>query len=191
MPDQIYSEESPLRTDYVQEHTSSDDEDSFDTQRHGSSSSSIDDSVRAQLEEQIDTLSESVSSSCISATNKDEQNKEINKDGSNKDNKTLSSHLRNEMATLQHLDPRHLHIRDQADMLSRIPGLNLFIRPYEELTTTNIEAMLGAMESRILDRMDLIVEKVDMMERRLTTIEKHLNTNAGGAELQCREASIV
>jgi hypothetical protein len=92
--------------------------------------------------------------------------------------KSLSSHLRSEMATLQHLDPRHLHIRDQADIISRIPGVNLFIRPFEELTTSNMESMMTGMESRILDRMDEIVEKLDALELRLNTIEKQLNRDA-------------
>jgi hypothetical protein len=88
---------------------------------------------------------------------------------------SLRSHLRNEMENIQHLDPRHLHIRDQSDIISRIPGVGLFIRPYEELTTSTMKKMMGDLERKILDRMDGIMERLDGLERRLDGIEKCLN----------------
>lgn len=125
-----------------------------------------------------DSLSFS-SSNTARSSSRDEgnQNKKETRLGNynSSEKKTLSSHLRSEMATLHHLDPRHLHIRDQADIISRIPGVSLFIRPYEELTTTNIESMLGSMEARILDRMNVILDRLDGLEMRLNAIEKQLS----------------
>jgi len=73
-------------------------------------------------------------------------------------------------------DPREqlkqLHIRNQSEIISKIPGINLFIRPFEELTTSKNEKMLGDMESRVMNRLDDIVHRLDGIDVRLDSIEQ-------------------
>ena len=56
-------------------------------------------------------------------------------------------------------------------IISKIPG-NLFIRPFEELTTSKNEKMLGDMESRVMNRLDDIVHRLDGIDVRLDAIEQ-------------------
>ena len=41
---------------------------------------------------------------------------------------------------------KHLHVRHHSEIISKIPGINLFLRPFEELTTSKNEKMLADME---------------------------------------------
>ena len=73
-------------------------------------------------------------------------------------------------------DPREqlkqLHIRNQSEIISKIPGINLFIRPFEELTTSKNEKMLGDFECRVMNRLDDIVHRLDDIDIRLDAIEQ-------------------
>jgi len=89
----------------------------------------------------------------------------------------LGRHLQ-QMRQNGDMDPREnlgrLHIRKQAEILSKVPGVNLFIRNFEELTTTKSAKMLAGMEGRIMSRLDEIMERMDGIDRRLDAIEESL-----------------
>ena len=74
-----------------------------------------------------------------------------------------------------------LHVRRQSEIISKIPGVNLFVRPFEELTTSKNEGMLADMEGRIVGRLDGIMDRFDVIEGRLDAIEKRME-EAGKAK---------
>ena len=65
-------------------------------------------------------------------------------------------------------------MRNQSEIISKIPGINLFIRPFEELTTSKNEKMLGDLECRVMNRLDDIVNRLDGIDVRLDAIEQYL-----------------
>mmetsp|Transcript_40593 Transcript_40593/g.85217 ORF Transcript_40593/g.85217 Transcript_40593/m.85217 type:complete len:533 (+) Transcript_40593:162-1760(+) len=92
------------------------------------------------------------------------------------------------MAVMQEegaLDPHKLNVRKQSEILSKIPPFSLFIRNFEELTTSKNAKMLSGMEGRILDgiaesekrimdRLDEIAENERSIMNRLGAIEQRL-----------------
>ena len=70
---------------------------------------------------------------------------------------------------------KHLHVRHHSEIISKIPGINLFIRPFEELTTSKNEKMLSDMESRIMDRLEGITDMERRIMNRLDGIDKRLD----------------
>ena len=70
--------------------------------------------------------------------------------------------------------PSELHMRKQSEIISKIPGINLFIRPFEELTTSKAEKMFEDMEKRIMGRLDGIVDRLEGIEEKLGGIEQSL-----------------
>eukprot|EP01083_Nonionella_stella_P132141 401652_1 len=80
----------------------------------------------------------------------------------------LGHHLQ-QMRQHGDMDPREnlgrLHLRKQAEILSKIPGVNLFLRNSEELTSSKNARMLSGMEGRIMSRLDEIMESIDGIDR--------------------------
>lgn len=83
------------------------------------------------------------------------------------------------------LDPSRLNIRKQSEILSKIPPFNLFIRNFEELTTSKTANMLLEIEARMLNNMEnmekrigerqmQILDTLDGIDIRLNAIEQSL-----------------
>jgi len=97
---------------------------------------------------------------------------------SDEEKKNILAILHSGTIALEDYDPREqlkqLHIRNQSEIISKIPGINLFIRPFEELTTSKNEKMLGDLECRVMNRLDDIVNRLDGIDVRLDAIEQCL-----------------
>lgn len=98
--------------------------------------------------------------------------------------------LKSMMAVLHEdkaLDPSRLNVRKQSEILSKIPPFNLFVRNFEELTTSKTENMLLNFEARIMDSISNvekrinenqteIMDRLDSIETRLGVLEQSLNS---------------
>ena len=97
---------------------------------------------------------------------------------SDEEKKNILAILQDSGIALEDYNPREqlkqLHIRNQSEIISKIPGINLFIRPFEELTTSKNEKMLGDFECRVMNRLDDIVNRLDSIDVRLDVIEQRL-----------------
>ena len=98
------------------------------------------------------------------------------------ESKSKMSNLAHHLETIQESgsaltreELKHLHVRHHSEIISKIPGINLFIRPFEELTTSKNEKMLSDMESRIMDRLEGITDMERRIMNRLDGIDKRLD----------------
>ena len=60
----------------------------------------------------------------------------------------------------------HQHERNQAEIMSILAGLGMFLRSSEERMTMKIETMLSSMETRINERLDNLVARIDEFDVR-------------------------
>jgi hypothetical protein len=60
----------------------------------------------------------------------------------------------------------HQHERNQAEIMSTLAGLGMFLRSSEERMTMKIETMLSSMETRINERLDNLVARIDEFDVR-------------------------
>ena len=66
----------------------------------------------------------------------------------------------------QHNHHHHQHERNQAEIMSTLAGLGMFLRSSEERMTMKIETMLSGMETRINERIDNLVARIDEFDVR-------------------------
>ena len=55
--------------------------------------------------------------------------------------------------------------KNQAEIISSIAGLGMFLKSSEERTISAIEKMISGMESRIMERLDILSERIYTIEQ--------------------------
>jgi hypothetical protein len=55
--------------------------------------------------------------------------------------------------------------KNQAEIISSIAGLGMFLKSSEERTISAIENMISGMESRIMERLDVLSERIYTLEQ--------------------------
>ena len=80
-------------------------------------------------------------------------------------NHSLSMKQQQQQQQQQH-NNHHQHERNQAEIMSTLAGLGMFLRSSEERMTMKIETMLSGMETRINERLDDVVARIDEFDVR-------------------------
>ena len=78
---------------------------------------------------------------------------------------SLSMKQQQQQQQQQH-NHHHQHESNQAEIMSTLAGLGMFLRSSEERMTMKIETMLSSMETRINERLDNLVARIDEFDVR-------------------------
>ena len=68
-------------------------------------------------------------------------------------------------AQQQQQQNNHQQEKNQAEIVSSVAGLGIFLRSSEERTMNKLETMLTNMEMRIMKRLDGLAERLDVIEQ--------------------------
>ena len=72
----------------------------------------------------------------------------------------------------QHLHNNHQQEKNQAEILSSIAGLGMYFKSTEERTSKKVETMISDMEMRIMKRLDILTERLDVIEQSINKKEQ-------------------
>jgi len=59
----------------------------------------------------------------------------------------------------------HQQEKNQAELISSIAGLGMYLKSYEERNSSKLEALLSGMEERIMNRLDTLTQRLDAIEQ--------------------------
>ena len=59
----------------------------------------------------------------------------------------------------------HQQEKNQAELISSIAGLGMYLKSYEERSEKKLEALLSGMEERIMNRLDTLTQRLDVIEQ--------------------------
>ena len=72
----------------------------------------------------------------------------------------------------QHLHNNHQQEKNQAEILSSIAGLGMYFKSTELRTSKKVETMISDMEIRIMKRLDILTERLDVIEQSINKKEQ-------------------
>ena len=78
---------------------------------------------------------------------------------------TLSMQLPQQQHPTSSQNNREEADKNQAEIVSSIAGLGMFLKSSEERTISAIEKMISGMESRIMERLDILSERIYTIEQ--------------------------
>ena len=59
----------------------------------------------------------------------------------------------------------HQQEKNRAEIISSIAGLGMYLKSYEERSEKKLEALLSGMEERIMNRLDTLTQRLDVIEQ--------------------------
>ena len=59
----------------------------------------------------------------------------------------------------------HQNEKNQAELISSIAGLGMYLKSYEDRNSNKLEALLSGMEERIMNRLDTLTQRLDVIEQ--------------------------
>eukprot|EP00578_Thalassiosira_sp_NH16_P011804 CAMPEP_0181127226 /NCGR_PEP_ID=MMETSP1071-20121207/28077_1 /TAXON_ID=35127 /ORGANISM="Thalassiosira sp., Strain NH16" /LENGTH=606 /DNA_ID=CAMNT_0023212935 /DNA_START=1397 /DNA_END=3214 /DNA_ORIENTATION=+ len=85
----------------------------------------------------------------------------------------------------QQYSNHHQHEKNQAEIISSVAGLGMFLKSSEERTMSRLETMMSNMETRIMKRLDDLSQRLEVIERGVdnTTEQYELDGMTGQDEV--------